>query len=47
MGTIAGGWVRVRLAVAVHPRESVTVKVWVPADKLLGFETVEPLGDHK
>ena len=40
--TRAGGWVTVALAVVVQPLASVTVTVYVPAVKPLGFCAVEP-----
>jgi hypothetical protein len=43
---IAGGWVSVMLAVAMHAFASVTVTVYVPAVKLLAVAALPPLGVH-
>jgi hypothetical protein len=41
---IAVGWVTVVVAVAVHPLESVTVAVYVPAASPVAVAAVPPLG---
>jgi len=42
-----GGCVMVKFCVAVHPLASVTVTVYVPADKPEAVAAVPPDGDHE
>ena len=46
VATIAVGCVNVADTFAVHPLESVTTAVYVPANKLFSVKVVAPL-DHK
>ena len=44
---MAAGWVIVTVTVVVHPLLSVTVHVYVPAERPLAVAALPPDGDHE